>query len=103
MTEIVSIQILGRTLKVNCPLEEQASLQQAVVNLNERLQGLKQRHKVISSDQLIIIVALNLCSDLLKSQQRNREQFEILMAKTERLEVYLEQALLKARRPLSSV
>ncbi|WP_301282759.1 cell division protein ZapA [unidentified bacterial endosymbiont] len=94
---MVSIQILGRKFTVNCPVEEQADLQQAVINLNERLQDLKQRLKVVNSEQLVMVVALNLCNELLQSKQRSREQFDVVLSKTGQLQKRLEQALMKTR------
>jgi cell division protein ZapA len=92
---MVIIQILGRKLTVNCPVEEQDDLQQAVINLNERLQDLKQRLRVINSEQLVMVVALNLCNELLQTKQRSREQLDTVISKTGALHKRLEQALLK--------
>ncbi len=94
---MVSIQILGRTLNVNCPVEEQEDLQQAVINLNERLQDLKQRLKVINREQLITIVALNLCNELLQTEQKGRAQLDAVVSKIGLLQRCLEQALLKTK------
>lgn len=94
---MVSIQILGRTFNVNCPVEEQEDLQKAVVNLNERLQDLKQRLKVTNSEQLVTVVALNLCHELLQTKQKSREQLEIVVSKTGMLQKRLERALLNTR------
>ena len=42
----VDIQIFGRSLRVNCPPEQQDALNMAAEDLNQRLQDLKVRTRV---------------------------------------------------------
>lgn len=60
----IDIQIFGRTLRVNCPLEQQEALNKAEEDLNQRLQNLKDRTKVTNTEQLVFIAALNVCHEL---------------------------------------
>lgn len=65
MTEqAIDVQILGRTLRINCPTQQKEDLDKAVMDLTQRLQDLKIRTKVTNLDQLIFIAALNICYEL---------------------------------------
>lgn len=66
----IDIQILGRTLRVNCPNEQQDALKESVLDLEERLKNLKNKTGVTKIEQLIFIVALNICYEL--SQEKNK-------------------------------
>lgn len=62
--QTVDIQICGRTLRINCPPQQKAALNQAVTDLTQRLQNLKIKTKITNPEQLIFIAALNICHEL---------------------------------------
>lgn len=66
--EIIEIQVFGKTIKVACPANELDGLKAAAKDLDNRILDLKQKTKTLSSDQLIITVALNLSYELAKQR-----------------------------------
>lgn len=60
----VDIQVFGRSLRVNCPPEQQDALNMAAEDLSQRLQDLKVRTRVNNTEQLVFIAALNVCHEL---------------------------------------
>ncbi|MWN31641.1 cell division protein ZapA [Gilliamella sp. Pra-s65] len=72
-TQAVTIQIFGRTLKFNCPVDEVDALNSAAKDLDARLTNLREKSPQISSDQLIITAALNISYELTKEKQKSNE------------------------------
>ncbi|MGL5605584.1 MAG: cell division protein ZapA, partial [Plesiomonas sp.] len=71
--EPVDIQILGRLIRVNCPEEQKQALALSADDLNKRLQELKQRTKVTNTEQLALIVALNMVNELAQERRKTQE------------------------------
>jgi len=69
----IDIQIFGRSLRVNCPPEQQNALYQSAEDLNKRLQDLKERTRVNNTEQLIFIAALNVCHELALEKVKNHD------------------------------
>lgn len=67
----IDIQIFGRSLRVNCPPEQQEALYKSAEDLNKRLQDLKERTRVTNTEQLIFIAALNVCHELTQEKAKN--------------------------------
>ena len=72
-TQAVTIQIFGRTLKFNCPVEEVDALTNAAKDLDARLIKLREKSPQIGSDQLIMTAALNLSYELTKEKEKSDE------------------------------
>lgn len=66
----VEIQILGRTLRFNCPEDEIESFTTAADDLNHRLRGIRDKTNISNMDQLLITAALNLSYDLAEEKLR---------------------------------
>ena len=73
----VDIQIFGRSLRVNCPPEQQDALNMAADDLNQRLQDLKVRTRVSNTEQLVFIAALNVCHELAQERLKTRDYASI--------------------------
>lgn len=91
----VDIQIFGRTLRVNCPLDQQAALNQAAEDLNQRLQDLKIRTRVTNTEQLVFIAALNVCHELAQEKLKTQEYATNMEQRIRLLQQTIEQALLE--------
>lgn len=89
----VDIQIFGRSLKVNCPPEQQDALNMAAEALNQRLQDLKDRTRVTNTEQLVLIAALNVCHELSQEQLKIREYASNMDQRMRMLQQTIEQAL----------
>lgn len=73
-TQAVTIQIFGRTLKFNCPVDEVDALNNAARDLDLRLTNLREKSPQVGSDQLIMTAALNISYELTKEKEKS-EQF----------------------------
>ncbi|WBL74418.1 cell division protein ZapA [Serratia liquefaciens] len=94
----VDIQIFGRSLRVNCPPEQQDALNMAAVDLNERLQDLKIRTRVTNTEQLVFIAALNVCHELAQERLKTRDYASNMEQRIRMLQQTIEQALLEQGR-----
>lgn len=69
-TQVVNIHVFGRTLKLNCPIDEIEALDLAAKDLDNRLNELRNKTQIMNSDQLIITAALNISYELTKEKQK---------------------------------
>lgn len=89
----VDIRVFGRSLKVNCPPDQQEALNMAAEDLNQRLQDLKVRTKVTNTEQLVFIAALNVCHELAKERLKTRDYAASMEQRIRMLQHTIEQAL----------
>ncbi|OCQ53215.1 Cell division protein ZapA [Photorhabdus australis subsp. thailandensis] len=89
----VDIQIFGRSLRVNCPSEQKEALLAAAVELEQRLENLKERTRVSNTEQLVFIVALNICHELAQEKVKTRDYAYNMEQKIKMLQQTIEQAL----------
>ncbi|MDI9228218.1 cell division protein ZapA [Serratia bockelmannii] len=94
----VDIQIFGRSLRVNCPPEQQDALNMAADDLNQRLQDLKVRTRVSNTEQLVFIAALNVCHELAQERLKTRDYASNMEQRIQMLQQTIEQALLEQGR-----
>lgn len=94
----VDIQIFGRSLRVNCPPEQQDALNMAADDLNQRLQDLKVRTRVTNTEQLVFIAALNVCHELAQERLKTRDYASNMEQRIRMLQTTIEQALLEQGR-----
>lgn len=89
----IDIQILGKTLRVNCPIEQQESLKESVFDLENRLKDLRFRTGVTKTEQLIFIVALNICHELNQEKIKIKNYINNVEKKIKLLQEITEQIL----------
>jgi len=94
----VDIQIFGRSLRVNCPPEQQDALNLAAEDLNQRLQDLKVRTRVTNTEQLVFIAALNICHELAQEKGKTRDYAANMEQRIRMLQQTIEQALVEQGR-----
>ena len=94
----VDIQVFGRSLRVNCPPEQQDALNMAAEDLNQRLQDLKVRTRVTNTEQLVFIAALNVCHELAQERLKTRDYAANMEQRIRMLQQTIEQALLEQGR-----
>ncbi|AYN28972.1 MULTISPECIES: cell division protein ZapA [Buttiauxella] len=94
----VDIQIFGRSLRVNCPPEQQDALNLAAQELDQRLQDLKVRTRVTNTEQLVFIAALNICYELAQEKSKTRDYASNMEERIRMLQQTIEQALLEQGR-----
>ena len=92
-SQVVDLNILGRSLKLNCPVEEIPSLKKAAEDLENRLQELRRKTQIMNSAQLIITAALNISYELTKANQLNNPLSHDYANRLQNLQLMLENTL----------
>ena len=67
----VTINILDKEYLISCPENEREQLYSAAKLLNDKLMELKSTGKVIGTERMAVMTALNLASELLSYKQQN--------------------------------
>ncbi|TEA27137.1 cell division protein ZapA [Candidatus Schmidhempelia bombi] len=93
---VVEIQIFGRNLKLSCPEEEVPTLRQVAQDLEQRLNELRDKTQVLSSDQIIITTALNISYELAKERAKENEIQHFYSQKLFELKNVLDSALINS-------
>jgi len=65
----VTVSILGKEYKVACPPEEQSALIAAATFLDGRMREIRESGKVIGSERIAVMAALNLAHEFLDQRQ----------------------------------
>lgn len=68
----VSVHILGKEYRINCPADERDSLLASAELLNTKMSEVRDSGKVVGVDRIAVIAALNMAHELL--EQRSRKQ-----------------------------
>ena len=98
MSEIVqvSVDIMSRQFKIGTPEEEKETLIQAIELLNQKIAAVKEAGKIVESDKILIMAALNVVHDLLKMTMQNGLAIGEFERKINDMVTVCEQALAKA-------
>lgn len=62
----VQVDIMGRRFNIGTPVSEYETLMQAVQMLNDKIEVIQQSGRIVETDKIVIMAALNLTHDLLK-------------------------------------
>ena len=98
MSEIVqvNVDIMSRQFKIGAPAEEKETLVQAIELLNQKIDAVKEAGKIVESDKILIMAALNVVHDLLKMTMQNGLAIGEFERKINDMVTVCEQALAKA-------
>ena len=69
-SKAVDVDIMGREFRVTCPDEEREELLQAVTYLDKKMCEIRDTGKVVGSERIAIMVALNIAHELLATRVR---------------------------------
>ena len=74
----VSVNIMEKEYRIACAPNHKDGLVNSATLLNDKMQEIRSSGKVIGSDRIAVMAALNLAHDLLEQQQQtiNNDQFE---------------------------
>lgn len=70
-TEQVTVDIIGRQFTIGTPSSEKDTLLQAVHMLNQKIGTIQAGGRIIETDKIVIMAALNLTHDLLKMSAKD--------------------------------
>lgn len=65
--EQVNLDIMNINFTINTPSEEKATLLQAVEMLNKKSDAIKESGRIVGTDKIVVMAALNVVHDLLKT------------------------------------
>ena len=89
----VSVQILDKEYLIACPPEEQDDLQRAATLLNQRLKQIREQGKVMGTERLVIMAALNMANELAKTASREERATSELGTRVRSMRERVERAL----------
>lgn len=90
----VTIEIANRRMKIACPRGQESALLQAAHEVNERLELVQQQSSTTKTpEQSMLMTALNLANDLLKSQQQQAQEKIAMQNQIDLLQSTIQKAL----------
>ena len=93
----INIHILDKEYKIACPTGEQPALLASAEYLDKRMREVRDSGKIIGSERIAVITALNITHELLNSNQSSDNLDATLSPRLKSLENKINQALQKAR------
>jgi len=96
-TSAVAIEILDKEYMVSCPEEEREDLLASARYLDRRLRETRDGGKVLGTERVAVVTALNIVHELLKEQSERERLERVVKERVRRLEDKLDIAL--GRRP----
>jgi cell division protein ZapA len=89
-TTPVTVQILEKEYRIACTVEHKESLKNSAILLNDKMHEIRKSGKVIGSDRIAVMAALNLAHDLLQQKTNNhddqlQQQLQQMRAKIEKV------------------
>ncbi|MHA7841074.1 MAG: cell division protein ZapA [Gammaproteobacteria bacterium] len=91
--KIINIQVLDRSFPVKCPENEVEQLMKAAHHLNTQMRKVRDSSRTAAFDRIAVMVALNLCHELLFTHQRNDGEVGSLDQRLRQLQQKVEQAM----------
>ena len=89
----IEIAIGDKPVKVACPAGQEGALLSAAQELNDRLEKTRTSSTIHSTDQALVMTALNLAHDLLQLQQSIKLDHQKTQDRIQLLQSTIEQAL----------
>lgn len=88
----IDIKIMGKEYRVGCPEGEEDSLTKAAHYLDQKMDEIKQGGKIIGTERIAVMAALNLANDLLNKDSvsdqhsaKTEQKIAFLTAKVEQV------------------
>jgi cell division protein ZapA len=92
----VCVQIMNTEYRFSCPPQEREILLEASRYLEERLHAIRAGGKVLSSERIVVMAALNIAYDYLKLRQETAQTDQFVNGQLEELLAKVETALSKS-------
>ena len=93
----VTVKILDKEYLISCSEEEREPLHTAVTYLNAKMLDMKNSGRVIGSERIAVMTALNLAHELLAYKQENDDYTSSVDTMVQRLQSKIDEALVKGR------
>ena len=89
----LTVNILDREFRVNCPESEQQNLIESAKALDKRMRDIRGTGRVIGVDRIAIMAALNLASELLSTEGSSSTVIDTVNQSIDRMQEKIEQSL----------
>jgi cell division protein ZapA len=92
-TKPVTVRILDKEYLISCEEDEREQLHTAVTFLNMKMKDVKDSGKVIGSERIAVMTALNIAHELLAYKRQNADYTKTIDKTIQRLRSKLDEAL----------
>ncbi len=92
-TVAITVRILDKEFRVACPEEEREGLLASASLLNTRMQQIRDGGKVVGTDRIAVMAALNLTHELLQNKSQREALSHSVTDRIKLLQNRIEQAL----------
>ncbi|MES9829304.1 MAG: cell division protein ZapA [Candidatus Thiodiazotropha sp.] len=89
----VTVNILDKEYRISCLPEERESLLQAAAYLDGQMREIRQNGRIIGTERVAVMAALNIANDLLSSQQSKENGSQNISRRIKNLQEKIEIAL----------
>lgn|SRR5574340_225897 len=89
----MDVTIMGRDFRVTCPDEEREELLKSVGYLDRKMREIRDSGKVIGSERIAIMAALNITHELLAERRREGFDTEEFKRRIDRMQAALDAVL----------
>ena len=89
----LTVNIMDREFRVNCPESEQQNLLDSASTLDKRMREIRDTGRVIGVDRIAIMAALNLASELLSTEGSSSNVVETANQSITRMQEKIEKSL----------
>ncbi len=96
-TKPVTVHILDKEYLISCDDNEREQLHTAVTFLNMKMKDVKDGGKIIGSERIAVMAALNIAHELLAYKRQNADYTKTIDKTVQRLRNKLEQALTSSK------
>lgn len=93
IANVVTIHILDKEYRVACPPEEREELARSASYLSKKMKEIRDSGKVIGTDRIAVMAALNISHELLKAHSENEFQSSTLGGRIRTLQNKIDAAL----------
>jgi cell division protein ZapA len=95
----VNVQILDKEYMISCPVEDKEALLQSAKVLNERMREVRDGGKVLGTERIAVMAALNIVHELLRHQNHHAAAVAAVQNDVGRLEQKIIGAISRRRVP----
>jgi len=93
----VTIRILDKEYQIACTEQERHSLMDSARMLDQKMKAIRNTGKVVGSDRIAVMAALNITHDLLRCQANSENNVSIESSKIKSLQHKVETALTRCK------
>lgn len=95
----VTVEILDKEYMISCPANEKEALLESARELNQRMRDVRDGGKVLGTERMAVMTALNVIHEHLKHKNSHRSTVAIIEEDVRRLEQKIAGAMSRRRQP----